>query len=120
MMQSLEAFLDRVKNGEPIAFQDAIAIIAEHYDYLPVRFVNGVGEDRLLNEPGVNEGSCKIFSFARLNNLSEAETLALFGDYYRKDVLGNPNGDDHRNIRNFMKHGWAGIRFESEALVRRG
>jgi hypothetical protein len=48
--------------------------------------------------------------------LSEVHTLALFGGYYRDDVLGNPEGRDHGNIRHFMKYGWAGIHFEGEAL----
>jgi hypothetical protein len=42
--------------------------------------------------------------------------LACFGSYYRKDVLENPNGTDHQNIRNFMNRGWEGISFEKEAL----
>ncbi len=60
--------------------------------------------------------SCRIFAFAKIHNLSAEQTLALFGDYYRKDVLGNPDGTDHQNIRNFMRDGWAGIQFDGEAL----
>lgn len=56
------------------------------------------------------------FSFAKLNQLSKDETLALFGDFYRTDVLQNPEGTDHQNIRNFMVSGWDGISFEGEAL----
>ncbi|GAK84871.1 type III effector HopPmaJ [Vibrio ponticus] len=41
----------------------------------------------------------------------------MFGDFYRKDVLGNPDGDDHQNIRNFIAHGWNGIKFEGQALA---
>ena len=33
-------------------------------------------------------------------------TLWLFGDFYRKDVLENPDGTDHANIRAFMEGGW--------------
>jgi hypothetical protein len=119
MTHALETFLAQVKAGQPVAFRDTMDIIAAHYDYAPTRFCNGLGEDRLVNEPGQNEGSCKIFSFARLQGLSEPETLALFGEYYRDEVLPNPNGEGHRNIRNFMKHGWAGIAFEGEALTPR-
>lgn len=114
---SLESFLADLRAGQPVAFKDTMAIIAEHYDYHPTRFANGLGEVRLINEPGVNEGSCKIFAFARLNGLSEPETLALFGEFYRDDVLPNPDGEGHKNIRNFMKFGWAGIEFEGTALV---
>jgi hypothetical protein len=31
-------------------------------------------------------------------------------------VLENLEGDDHQNIRNFMKYGWEGIQFKNEAL----
>ena len=117
MTDSLSEFLCAVRAGRPVAFADTLAAIAAHYEYSPTRFYNGAGESRLVNEPGTNEGSCKIFSFGRLHGLSEPETLALFGEYYRDEVLPNPNGDGHMNIRTFMKHGWAGILFEGEALI---
>ena len=47
-------------------------------------------------------GSSKILSLGRLAGLSEQETLCLFGQFY-KDVVANPSGTDHPNIRNFMK-----------------
>ena len=71
----------------------------------------------LVNEAGTNEGSCKIFYFAQLNNLNVQQTLACFGRYYSEDVLSNPTGNDHGNIRNFMKTGWQGIEFKSVALL---
>ena len=111
--------MNHLRGGEPVTFNDTMDVVAAYYDYTPVRFENGQGEDLLVNEPGMNEGSCKVFGFASLNGLSESETLALFGDYYRHDVLGNPDGNDHRNIRNFMKYGWAGIRFDAEPLSPR-
>ncbi|HAB55541.1 MAG TPA: type III effector, partial [Cellvibrionales bacterium] len=39
------------------------------------------------------------------------------GKYYRDDVLGNPSGDDHANIRNFILDGWLGIQFDTEPLA---
>jgi hypothetical protein len=51
--------------------------------------------------------------------LSVEDTLALFGDYYRMDVLQHPEGNDHQNIRRFMQDGWAGIAFDGEALQAR-
>ncbi len=117
MSLSLESFLSQIKSGLPVAFRDTLDVIAAYYRYQPARFHNGLGPDRVVNEPGINEGSCKIFAFARLNGLSEAETLALFGEYYRDEVLPNPEGDGHKNIRAFMKHGWAGIAFDQEALA---
>jgi hypothetical protein len=118
MSESLEEFLSGVRAARPVAFRDVIATIERYYEYRPTRFRNGQGDDAVVNEPGINEGSCKIFAFAHLNGLTEAETLALFGEY-RDEVLADPGGDGHRNIRSFLKHGWAGIRFESEALVRK-
>ena len=56
-------------------------------------------------------------SFARLAGLTPDQTLALFGAFYRDDVLGHPDGSDHQNIRNFIKDGWDGIRFEGDALT---
>ena len=38
-------------------------------------------------------------------------------DRYYTDVRNKPNGEDHLNIRNFIKTGFKGIRFEQEALA---
>ena len=107
--------LEQLKNSpETINFNDVIVFIDENYNFKPVRFVNG----SIVNEANQNNGSCKIFSFAKLNNLSEKDTLALFGDFYRNDVLQNPEGEDHQNIRNFIKYGWNGIQFTEDALEK--
>jgi len=103
------------KSPETIQFNDVIAFIDAHYDFTPTKFTNG----NTVNEAGQNNGSCKVFSFAKLNVLSKEETLALFGNFYRTDVLENPEGTDHQNIRNFIEFGWDGISFEGEALKRR-
>ena len=105
-------------NSDPdnIDFTEVISTIDEAYDYTPTRFHNGTGSKAATNEAGCNEGSCKIFAFGRLNNLNEKQTLACFGKYYREDVLGHPDNDNHANIRNFLLHGWEGIRFEGHAL----
>ena len=110
---NLETFLEKL-NNEPnqIAFTETMATIEENYTFTPTAFTNG----ETKNEANTNNGSCKIFAFGLLNNLNEKQTLACFGDYYRKDVLENPTGDDHQNIRNFMTSGWAGINFEGNAL----
>jgi hypothetical protein len=116
MKMELDAFLQRLGDAPAdIAFNDTIALIDALYDFTPTAFSNG----SLRSEAGQNNGSCKIFSFGKLHGLTPPQTLACFGDYYRKDVLGNPEGSDHQNIRNFMKSGWEGIRFEGEALSPR-
>ena len=100
---------------ESIVFSHIIETINAHYEYTPTRFTNGIGDDCVVNATGANEGSCRIFAFAQLNHLNEAETLACFGQFYR-DVLATPSGTDHANIRTFMRHGWQGIRFGGVAL----
>lgn len=108
----LNDFLAKVKAGELISFTDTIAVISENYTYTPTAFKNGNVE----NIAGQNEGSCKIFAFAKLHDLTPEQTLSLFGDYYRVDVLQHPEATDHQNIRQFMQYGWAGIAFEGCVL----
>lgn len=110
---SLSEFLEQIKqHPEQIEFEQTIATIESTYDFTPTAFKNG----ETSNEAGQNNGSCKIFAFAQLNALTTEQTLHCFGRYYRQDVLDNPQGDDHQNIRNFIENGWAGIQFEAEAL----
>ncbi|WP_461520424.1 HopJ type III effector protein [Porticoccus sp.] len=111
---SVDRFLETLKTApETVSFSDSIAVIEENYRFEETAFTNGQTE----NPAGQNNGSCKIFAFGRLNDLSEQQTLQCFGDYYRVDVLQNPEGDDHQNIRNFIEHGWPGVEFSGEALV---
>ncbi|MCL9775785.1 HopJ type III effector protein [Vibrio methylphosphonaticus] len=98
-----------------IMFEQTMQVIDEHFDFNPVSFVNGETE----NQAGQNNGSCKIFAFAQIQGLGESSTLACFGQFYRDDVLKNPNGSDHANIRNFIQHGWAGIQFDGVALTEK-
>ncbi|SEF57104.1 HopJ type III effector protein [Halpernia humi] len=107
--------LNQLKNSpEKIDFKEVIAFIEENFDFSPTRFING----NTVNEANENNGSCKVFSFAKLQNLSKEETLHLFGAFHREDVLKNPDGNDHQNIRNFMEFGWDGISFEGEAFSK--
>ena len=114
---SLDAFLSKVKT-EPktLEFSELMAVIEAHYDFTPTAFRNGT----VQNGAAQNQGSCKLFAFAKLHGLSEAQALACFGTYYREDVLQNPEGEDHQNIRNFIVNGWGGIAFEGEALRLKG
>jgi hypothetical protein len=111
----LNSFLQRIKSNQDIDFKDTMDVIARHYHYQPTRFTNGITRV-ICNEAGSNEGSCRLFAFARLHNLNQQQTLALFGDYYRKDVLEHPEGSDHANIRQFIRDGWQGIQFDSDVL----
>jgi len=110
----LEKFLTILNNNpDAINFTDTMAVIEAMYSFKPTAFDNG----ELHNTADQNNGSCKLFAFARLHNLSEQQTLACFGQYYRDDVLQHPAGDDHQNIRNFMQSGWSGIVFDSMPLT---
>ncbi|MCE2596205.1 HopJ type III effector protein [Motilimonas cestriensis] len=100
-----------------IEFNDVMAVIEANYDYTATEFSNGAGNELVINAAGTNEGSCRLFAFAQLNQLDQAQTLALFGRFYREDVLQHPEGTDHANIRNFIKYGWDGITFQAIALV---
>jgi len=90
-----------------------MAVIEALYGFTPAAFKNG----ELMNEAGQNAGSCKLFAFAQMQGFTTEQTLACFGAYYRHDVLKNPDGTDHMNIRNFMKYGWAGIQFNNNPLT---
>lgn len=109
--QSLLEALESDPNS--IEFTDVMNVIESAYAYTPTGFTCGGA----VSAAGSNEGSCKILAFAKKRGLNEQQTLQLFGDFYRQDVLQNPDGDDHANIRNFMKVGWSGVSFESEPLA---
>ena len=116
-MMKMTLFLEKIKKNIPVSFDETIAIITENYMYEATEFSNGLNEDTLLNKAGTNEGSCKIFAFAKIHLLNQQQTLNLFGDYFRLDVLNDPQGTSHQNIRNFMKYGWPGIIFQGAALT---
>lgn len=110
----LDAFLTQLNtNPDQISFSDTIATVDANYDFTPTAFRNG----ELENAAGQNSGSCKLLSLAKLHNLSVEQTLQCFGDYYRVDVLLHPDATDHQNIRNFIRYGWDGVKFEGAALI---
>lgn len=112
---TLKNFIEKLKKTpSEIGFQDTMGIIESYYDFKPTAFSNG----DCINEVGQNSGSCKLFSFAKLQRLNKNETLTCFGQYY-KDVLATPESEDHQNIRNFMKLGWDGISFDQQALSKK-
>ncbi len=114
MSYSIAQLLTKIaEQSETVEFTEVMQVILDNYQYTPTRFTNG----ELINETGTNEGSCKLFAFAQLQGLPESKTLACFGIYYRDDVLQNPEGHDHGNIRNFMLTGWGGIAFDGTALT---
>jgi len=111
MKQELAALLTSLKQNTS-TFKEVIDFIETYYQHQPTAFKNGDA----YNEATQNQGSTKVFAFAQLNDLSEANTLYLFAEHYQS-VLANPDATDHQNIRQFMAHGWDGIAFEGEALI---
>ena len=93
-------------------FKDVIAYIDARYQHTPTAFQNG----QQSNGADQNQGSAKVFAFAQLNQLDQAQTLSLFAEHYAS-VLATPEGTDHQNIRQFMQNGWSGIVFSQAALV---
>ena len=57
-----------------IEFAAVIQVISQFYTYSPTCFTNGA----LLNQAGSNVGSCKIFYFAQLHELTRTQSV-LFG-----------------------------------------
>lgn len=113
MTMTLSDFISQLNtHPERIQFTETMAVIADYYTFTETAFNNG----KQSNLAGENSGSCKLFSFAQINGLTETQTLSCFGHYYREDVLSHPDGNDHQNIRQFMLTGWGGVKFESAAL----
>ena len=113
---TLDTFKQTIQNTpEKVEFSDTISVIENVYNFTPTAFKNG----DLYNEAEKNQGSCKVFSFAIQQGFSKEETLVCFGQYYFEDVLKNPEGTDHQNIRNFIKTGFEGLFFEGEVLKKR-
>lgn len=98
-------------DSKEIQFKDILDYIAERYDYTPSAFQNG----NQYNAEHENQGSARVFSFARLHGLSTEDTLKLFAEHYEA-VLSTPEGIDHQNIRQFMQNGWEGVKFDREVL----
>ena len=113
MKENIKPLLQDLKENNT-AFANVLAFIDSLYKHIPTAFKNG----EVFNEATQNQGSAKIFSFAKLNNLTKEDTLFLFAEHYQS-VLNTPNTADHQNIRQFIANGWGGITFEGVALVEK-
>ncbi|OAQ40380.1 HopJ type III effector protein [Pedobacter psychrophilus] len=111
MKPKIQTLLKNFKDNQT-QFSEVISFIDENYNHTATAFKNGDA----FNEPSQNQGSAKVFTFAKMNGLTKEDTLSLFAEHYQS-VLNTPNDIDHQNIRQFMESGWEGIEFEGEALV---
>ncbi|MDO6808228.1 HopJ type III effector protein [Zobellia galactanivorans] len=113
---TIDTFIKKLKSTpEAIEFSETMSVIEAHYHFTPSAFTNGT----LENAEGQNSGSCKLFAFAKDQKLSKEETLACFGSYYFNDVLDDPEGTGHQNIRNFMQTGFQGLVFSQDPLKKK-
>jgi len=113
MNKQISQFIETLDNAPlTLQFAGVIELIDQHYDFQVTGFTNG--EQR--NEAGENSGSCKVLSFAKMNDLTQQQTLSLFAQFYQ-DVVNAPNGHDHQNIRQFIQHGFARLSFDTPALT---
>ncbi len=106
--------IEAIKNNPSVSVETVIELIDSLYDYHSVDFKNG----DVVNKAGTNDITCKLFAFAQLNEFTQEQTLACFGQYYQ-DVLDTPEATDHQNIRNFMQHSWGGVSFSGTALTEK-
>lgn len=106
-----QVLLAQLAAGEA-KFSDVLTFIEAAYTHTPTAFKNGLQH----NAATENQGSAKVFSFAQLQGLDQAQTLSLFAEHYAS-VLATPDATDHQNIRQFMLNGWDGIEFEGTALT---
>jgi hypothetical protein len=111
MKEQIITLIKKLKDNS-LTFKEVIAFIETYYQHQPTAFKNG----EAYNEATQNQGSAKVFAFAQLNGLNEEDTLYLFAEHYQS-VLNTPEGTDHQNIRQFMKHGWPGVVLEGQALL---
>jgi hypothetical protein len=91
MKTQLQTLLASLKTNET-PFSQVIEFIDSNYHHQPTAFKNGDA----YNEASQNQGSARVFAFARLNNLSAEDTLYLFAEHYQA-VLSSPEGTDHQN-----------------------
>jgi len=113
MKNAISCYIKKLTDQpEMLLFEETLSVIDENYEFHETGFVNGAQR----NEAGQNSGSCKVFAFAQLHQLSNQQTLNMFAQFYRDDVLGEPNGEDHQNIRQFMRYGFTRLQFDGQAL----
>ena len=55
-----EEYLEELRSGARMKFEDLIALIEDDYDYTPAGFSNG----EIENSADENQGSAKLFCFA--------------------------------------------------------
>jgi len=95
---TVEEFKTKLKeNPKQIEFSETIEVIEAYYDFSPTAFV----------------------TFSKIESLAKEETLACFGAFYYDEVINDPTGAGHQNIRNFMKSGFDRLTIHGAALTKK-
>lgn len=113
MNEQLQVLLTAIKTKD-LPFSKVLGFIDTFYQHQPTAFKNG----DTYNQANQNQGSAHVFAFAQINGLSAEDTLWLFAEHYRS-VLDTPDAVDDQNIRQFMAHGWNGMSFEGQPLIKK-
>ena len=71
-----QALLAQLKD-DSAKFADVLAFIEARYQHTPTAFQNGAQ----FNAATENQGSAKVFSFAKLEGLNQQDTLKLFAEH---------------------------------------
>lgn len=98
-------YADTVANSD-VQMDDVIAVCDREFEYTDSSFSVGAVE----NKVGTNVKSSKILSFAYLTKMDTETALKCYGEVYR-EVLVDPDGDSHGNIRALMKGGTECVKF---------
>jgi hypothetical protein len=94
-MNDIRTFIERLRTTpETIQFAEVIALIDSHYSHTPTAFINGAA----TNQASENQGSAKVFSFARLHDLNEIETLHCFALKPLINFVKHFGGNFHRSL----------------------
>ncbi|SFV69698.1 Type III effector HopPmaJ [hydrothermal vent metagenome] len=109
-----EQYLIQLKSKYSMKFEDLMQVIEDNYNILTTAFKNG----DLENSADENQGSAKLFAFAKLHNLNNTETLRCFGQYYQ-EVLDDKNGSSHSNIRQLILTGLENVILKKQILIKK-
>ncbi|MDR1027138.1 MAG: HopJ type III effector protein [Rickettsiales bacterium] len=98
-------------------FQQVLSVIDKNYDYTPTQFAvtDGWGDTNGLDQ---NQGAGRVLAFAKERRLDEEAALQLFAEHYQ-NVVDNPNGDNHKNIRLLAAHGLNQVHFANRPLRKK-
>lgn len=113
-MSRLQAFIADARSGRT-EFEETTSLVDSLFQVTPCAFRVGLGPFAVDNPIGTNTGALRVLALGKLLGLDKQTTLNLFGRHYR-DVLDNPHGDAHANIRAFIRDGWNGVEFSGEPL----